>query len=149
MATFRNVFSVKESSANCAHALNAIFADAGVNILKAHPVKLGNEDAVRIIYGSCLADPKADLTGEDRRNLASAFLKAGIAAGEYRQLLDRTNAPALFIEVYTPPVDAPWVARYVNPWIMHVVRPDAAYFEAHAAALADAMRVRFAPPAVA
>ncbi|NBX66200.1 MAG: hypothetical protein EBQ96_04305 [Proteobacteria bacterium] len=129
-----------------AEAMNAIFAKAGIRFLKAVPTKYGADDALRIIYaGSCLADPRADLKGEDRRPLASAFIKAGLPAGEYLKLLEGKNEPALYMEVYTPPVDMLWTVTrgHIHPWTMYVLCPDADYFETRAEALARELALRF------
>lgn len=126
--------------------MNAIFKSAGINFLQAVPTKLGEGDALRIIYaGASLADPQADLKGEDRRHLASAFIKAGIPTGEYMKLLEGKNEPALYMEVYSPPPDMLWTVTrgHINPWTMYVIRPDAEFFEEKAEVLANEMGVRF------
>lgn len=133
-------------AAKTAIKLNEIFALAGIGFLKASVTKYGVDDVLRITYaGSSLADPQADLKGDDRRKLASAFIKAGIPAGEYLSLLKGQNQPALYMEVYTPPVDMMWTVNrgHINPWTMYVLRPDAEYFEARKAELVRELALRF------
>ncbi len=142
--THAPAFDMDERAA-CAVLLNPVFHAAKTR-LTAHPSLYGEHPALRITYaGLPLASPQADLKGPDRRNLASAFIKAGFHTGESAKLALRHNGPALVCEAYTPPADMLWTVErgYINPWTIHLLRPDAAYLRTVMPELDAALRLRF------
>ena len=128
-----------------AGVLNGIF-DEACRHLCAHPTSYAGYPALRIVNRSVpLASPHADLVGQDRRRLGSAFLKAGLYVAESPALVLQRNEPGLLFEVYTPPLDMLWVVQHnhVNPWSAHVLRPDHGLFAQLAPALSEALRLRY------